>query len=166
MVRARKPGGLRVGEPATAYPNRTDLSQQKNLPARVATGQTYGLAGQQLAAQHNVPMAPQPLGVAGAPAPGGPVPGVAAPPSQGPPPAPPIAPGAFGPLARPTERPGEPVTTGLPIGAGPGPEAMPPGPAGGPAPDGKMSDMLNRIALQTGSSTIAAIAARAQAMGT
>ncbi len=33
----------------------------------------------------------------------------------------PMAPGARGPLTRPTERPDEPVTAGLSTGAGPGP---------------------------------------------
>jgi hypothetical protein len=40
-------------------------------------------------------------------------------PSGGPPP-----PGSLVPLGAPTERPGEPVTAGLPIGAGAGPEAL------------------------------------------
>lgn len=33
-------------------------------------------------------------------------------------------PGANGPISRPTERPGEPVTAGLPMGPGIGPEGL------------------------------------------
>lgn len=40
-------------------------------------------------------------------------------------------PGAGGAFARPTERPNEPITDGLPMGAGRGPEALPPAPGGG-----------------------------------
>lgn len=35
-------------------------------------------------------------------------------------------PGGAGPLLRPTERPGEPITAGMPIGPGPGKEALSP----------------------------------------
>jgi hypothetical protein len=60
-----------------------------------ATGQQYGQAGQQLAAQQAMPIAAQPV-----------------------PAAPAIPPGAHGPLTRPTERPGEPVSAGAPWGPG------------------------------------------------
>jgi hypothetical protein len=73
-----------------------------NQPVRTVPGQTYGQAGQQAAAQQAIPL-PQ---------------------SAGPPP-----PGP-GLLAAPSNRPGEPVTAGLPIGPGPGPEAV-----GMPTPD-------------------------------
>jgi hypothetical protein len=83
-----------------AYGQRTDLNK---MPATAAPGQTYGEAGAQKAAQRAVPMgsSPQP----------------AAPQS--------LPPGSYGPLDRPTERPQEPVTTGNPLGAGAGPEALP-----------------------------------------
>lgn len=82
-------GGRRTGTPGTAYPNRSDL--QGAQPVTAATGQAYGQAGAQRAAQQAIPL-----------------PG----------------PGELGPFDRPTERPQEPVTAGLPVGAGPGPEAL------------------------------------------
>jgi len=87
------------------YGNRTDLQNPtKKIAVTAATGQTYGEAGAQRAAQQAVPMgAPQ---------------------------APVIAPGSLGNLDRPTERPMEPVTAGNPLGMGPGAEALvPPMPA-------------------------------------
>ena len=117
MVRPRKApmpdgraanGGARQGTPGVAYGNRRDLQTQKPT---AATGQTYGAAGAQLAAQRAVPLAGTAAGVPPAP-PGAPGISTAAPP---PPPD----------LYRPTERPGEPVTHGLPTGPGAGPEALP-----------------------------------------
>lgn len=101
MPRARKPGsgGPRSGTPGTAYANRSDLN-------RPYVGGTYGTATAQQSAMRQMPVAP---------------PGTAAP-GAGPQPPPP--PGAGGPFDRPTERPGEPVTAGLPMGPGPGPEAL------------------------------------------
>lgn len=53
---------------------------------------------------------------------------VAPPPSPAPPVSPPPAGGAgvpsLPPITRPTERPSEPLTAGLSVGAGPGPEAL------------------------------------------
>jgi hypothetical protein len=72
----------------------------------------------------------------------------------------------MGPLSGPTARPNEPVTAGLPIGAGPGPEAMPPSPLTMAPEGGKLSDTLTQIAQRTGSSAMAALAQRAQGMGT
>jgi len=79
------------------YAQRTDL-----LAPKAAPGQTYGEAGQQIAAQKAVPM-------------GNPTPSV----QQTPRP----RPGQFGPLDRPTERPDEPLTAGAPFGSGPMPQA-------------------------------------------
>jgi hypothetical protein len=87
---------------AKQYPNRSDLRNTAKLPAKAATGQTYGEAGKQMAAQRAVPMAAPPTDVA-----------PTATPQQ-----PRIAPGAMGPLDRPTERPDEPVTAGAPFGPG------------------------------------------------
>ena len=150
-------GGTRAGTPGAAYPNRTDLQGQSSLPARVATGQTYGKAQAQLQAQRTVPMAapPQP-GVPPVTAPpvgGG---GMPSPGMQGGS----IAPGAFGPLDRPTERPGEPVTTGIAMGRGAGPEAMGPPPA-----SDMVSSILQRAAAATSSATLNAMAQRASAAG-
>lgn len=52
-------------------------------------------------------------------------------------------PGAGGPFMRPTDRPTEPVTAGLGVGAGPGPEAIAPM---GQAPPGTLGQMLGRLA--------------------
>ena len=87
---------------AIQYPNRSDLRNSAKLPAKAATGQTYGEAGKQMQAQRAVPMAAPPTDVA-----------PTATPQQ-----PRVAPGSMGPLSRPTERPNEPVTAGAPFGPG------------------------------------------------
>lgn len=87
---------------AKQYPNRSDLrNPTKKLAAKATPGQTYGEAGKQIAAQQQVPMAPQPQPAVTQPQP------VERP-----------RPGQFGPLDRPTERPDEPVTAGAPFGPG------------------------------------------------
>lgn len=101
-------GGARQGKPGTQHLNRTDLNVAK-LPAVAATGQTYGEAGAQIAAQQQVPMGPQPV-----PTPEGGGGGV--------------LPGSLGPLDAPTARPDEPLTAGAPFGAGPGSLTPPPVP--------------------------------------
>lgn len=88
MPRARR-GGYRQGTPGVAYPQRTDLNEDRQ-PVRVASGQPYGQRQAQEAAQRAVPL----------------------------PAAPPVA------FDRPTEYPTEPLTAGLPVGPGPGPEAL------------------------------------------
>lgn len=107
-------GGARAGAPGTSYANRTDLNTAKALPPQAAKGQSYGMAGAQLAAQKVTPVAPPPTAS----------PATVGGPGVGSPPAP--APGTLPPLAGPTARPGEPVTSGLPIGAGPGPSPTQP----------------------------------------
>jgi hypothetical protein len=58
------------------YPNRSDLrNPAAKLAAKAATGQTYGEAGQQIAAQQAVPMGAAPTDVAAATPPPRPVPG-------------------------------------------------------------------------------------------
>lgn len=94
-------GGPRKGRAGANYPNRTDLAAQ---PVKTAPGQPYGQAGAQAQAQRALPLPATPPVQAAAPST-----------QSGPPP---------GMLAQPTARPGEPVTAGLPIGAGPGPEAL------------------------------------------
>ena len=112
MVRARNPAS-----------NRTDLA----VPNVEAPAQVYGERQAQQAAQRAVPVAAPPSGPTPSPAPGGaaptPPPG---PPTGGPPPAglPPVSGPGILPFLHPTNRPNEPLTAGLPTGAGPGPEAL------------------------------------------
>jgi len=87
------------------YPNRTDLQNRAQKVARsAAKGQTYGKATEQLRSQQMVPMASG---------------DVVSPDRPAFAPGPSVAPGSFGPLTRPTERPNEPITTGANIGEGP-----------------------------------------------
>jgi hypothetical protein len=103
-------GGRREGTPGKAYSNRSDLNAgSKPMAPTAVPGQPYGAAGAQLAAQQALPMQ-------GTPTP---------PPLPTQQPAPSVFAGDHGDFHRPTERPGEPVTTGLAVGAGPGPEILP-----------------------------------------
>lgn len=97
-------GGRRSGTPGKAYPNRSDLAQ----PVRTATRQPYGAAKQQADAQRAIPL-----------------PQSAPPPSATPAPTapPPPEPGLLG---SPSARPNEPLTAGMPIGVGPGPDVNSP----------------------------------------
>ena len=80
------------------YSNRTDLQNPAaKIAATAAKGQTYGEAGKQLAAQKVVPMGPSPSDVQ----------------------KPVVQPGSLGAFNRETERPNEPVTAGVNMGAGP-----------------------------------------------
>jgi hypothetical protein len=109
------PRGRRNRPLSGAYPQRTDLAQRRAQPVRAPTGLPYGDRKALEDAQRALPLpdisseapAPQTL------------------------PVPP--PGVLGPLDRPTERPNEPLTAGLSIGEGPGPEAVRYGP--GPSED-------------------------------
>ena len=77
----------------------SDIQAGTNRVAiQAATGQTYGEAGKQMAAQRAVPMG--------------------APPTESPQVQRPV-PGTLGSLTRPTERPSEPITAGANFGAGP-----------------------------------------------
>ena len=100
----------------TGYSNRTDL---QNIAAKVATGQTYGVAKQQMDAQRAVPMGKSPVDVAAVQRP---------------------VPGTLGALTRPTERPTEPITAGAPFGPGPTPTA-----AGIPMPMSPTASALEEI---------------------
>lgn len=107
-------GGRRAGRTGVAYQNRSDLNGPKPLPPQAATGQPYGVAGAQLAAQRVVPVASGPLAAAqdGGPA----TPAVLAQqPYQMP---------QLPPLDAASARPNEPVTAGMALGPGPGPEAL------------------------------------------
>ena len=91
----------------------SDVQAGKNRVAiQAATGQTYGEAGKQMAAQRAVPMGGAPTDVA---------------PTATPRP----VPGTLGSFTRPTERPTEPITAGAPFGMGPSPVG-----AGIPQPTG------------------------------
>lgn len=162
MPRAKK-GGMVPGRQGQQYPNRTDLSAQPSLPARVATGQTYGKATQQLQAQRTVPMAPQPV----VPSIGSPSPTQGSPGGGSPSPAPglsPIPPGAFGPIDRPTERPHEPVSAGAKLGPGPGPETIQQ-PLQAMQQANSVSSVLQKAAASFPSALLQQMAARAQAAG-
>lgn len=155
MVRARKTppdgrqnnGGARQGTPGTAYQNRADLRTQKPTAAK---NQEYGKAGAQLAAQRAVPMA----GVDAAlpPADTTAQAHAAAAAYQMP---------QFGAFDRPTERPGEPLTHGAPVGPGAGPEILP----GVGAPPTGMAGLLRTIAGATGSTDLEQLAQRAESLG-
>lgn len=103
-------GGKRQGRTGALYPQRSDLALGPRLPVQAPTGQGYGEAGQQRAAQKLVPLTAAPSPVRS----GAASPVAAAPPSTPPP----------GPLDGPTTRPDEPLTAGSAFGAGPGPEAL------------------------------------------
>jgi len=107
-------GGSRSGTPGTAYANRTDL----NTPNVTVPGQEYGKQAAQARAQSIVPMGASPVSTAPAqPAGFGQALAQATPRS-------PVAPGSLPWTSAPTERPEEPVQTGLPSGPGAGPEAL------------------------------------------
>lgn len=101
-------GGKRTGTPGQAYPNRSDLPTAPDPGAGTFKGQPYGAATAQAQVQGSA--AQPPMGGGGPPLPAA---------TPGP------APGSFGDLGRPTERPNEPVTSGIAFGPGPGPTAQP-----------------------------------------
>lgn len=89
---------------AKQYSNRSDLRDPTRKVAKMAaTGQAYGEAGQQMAAQSAVPVAPSPTTVA--------------------PQRPRPTPGSFGAFDRETEFPDEPLTAGVDFGPGMGSRA-------------------------------------------
>ncbi len=98
-------GGPRTGTPGSSYSNRTDLPGKPTQPVTVASGQQYGSRQAQVDAQRAVPL-----------------------PAAAPPPAPQAAgtvtAGPITPLDAPTALPNQPVTHGLPVGAGAGPEVL------------------------------------------
>ena len=114
------------------------MPRKRSQPIAAPQDQAYGQRGDQMAAQHAIPL-PNERGVApdtgSAPTPGAPLPQGA--PAPMPMPMPAAAPdpmaaalGMMPPdpsamLDAPTQRPGEPVTAGLSIGEGPGREVNP-----------------------------------------
>lgn len=100
-------GGSRRGKAGAAYSSRTDLMEKPRLPVTTVPGQPYGAAKAQADAQAAVPM--------GSPA----LPDM---PDLSDHPHP--LPGELPPLTGPSNMPGQPVTHGLPVGPGAGPEAL------------------------------------------
>jgi hypothetical protein len=128
-----RPRGGRAGTPGRVYSNRSDLNTQRGpIPITPARGQVYGAAQAQQQAQTVLPMAPPgaPSSPAGAIPPSAPVAGGGAPPP---------GPGELGLLHRPSDRPNEPVTAGVPTGPGPGPSPM-------QAPVQTLGTLLNGLA--------------------
>lgn len=115
-------GGRRSGKVGAAYPNRSDLNGAQ--PVTVATGQAYGQAGAQRAAQTAVPVGTP--GLPNAPQAGGPA-NTPPPQAQGPitglPPGL-AAPGSLGDVLGPSQNPGEHVMNGSALGPGAGPAAV------------------------------------------
>lgn len=144
MPRTSNKGGARTGTQGTNYTNRTDLNKQ---PVRVAPSAQYGQGAAQEASQKIVPLA----NTAGAPAAGG-----APAPSQQPPGP---LPGDHGAFNRPTDMPQQPVTAGMPFGAGPGPEAL------GMVQRPKVSQTIAQLASMSNDPELLALAQRAQAQG-
>lgn len=111
-------GGARAGKIGKSYTNRSDLAAKTKLPVTVGPSQYYGQATASAAAQKTVPEGNPAVAPAAQPgaAPTGWQPGMP----------PPAALGQHGinPLSAPTQRPNEPLTTGLPSGPGAGPEAL------------------------------------------
>lgn len=104
-------GGRRNGKVGQAYSNRSDLQGASLHSAQ------YGDGTARAASTAVVPVQPPPTANIPAPPPGAPL---------GP------DPGALGDLTGPTARPDEPITAGLGIGPGVGPEALKPRPTGNP----------------------------------
>lgn len=144
-------GGSRQGTPGTAYPNRTDLQRPGPLPAQVGPSTEYGQAAASIRAQQAIPMASP-----GVPAP--PPPAAAVPPPSATPAAPAVLPGQLPDLARPSERPHEPVSAGAPLGPGPGVEAL-------GADAGRVSDLIAAAAAAAGDQSLAFLANRARTLG-
>jgi len=110
-------GGAREGTPGTAYGNRTDLNAA--MPVQAATGQGYGEAGMQKAAQRAIPVAPQQVSVAAPQAPAQAAPTTVS--EQLP--QLPAYPGELR-FLHPTDYPNEPTTSGIDMGSGVGSEAL------------------------------------------
>lgn len=97
-------------------------TRRKAQPIQVPTNQPYGVGTKMAEAQRQMPLSgptpvPSTTQSAGPSAPTDPIAAALAAAAQ-------MDPPVEGGLTRPTERPGEPVTTGLAIGPGAGPEAM------------------------------------------
>lgn len=118
---------------------------------QAANNQAYGLRGDQIQAQQAMPI-PQSDPVPQAPTPSPGDPDLMAMAQQ-------FDPGIT-PLSAPTQRPGEPVTTGLSMGAGAGPEIF-----SSPARAQRSADMLDMLAQFSGDDRTRQMAARIRATG-
>ena len=139
---------------------------QRAQKVRAPQDQAYGQSGEQMAAQHQVPIPDMrgtsaPSSPASGPSGGGagvpPGNGVAVP-QQLPPNPYEIAAGIpAGPpsLGAPTQRPFEPLTAGLATGPGPGPEIL-------PGNGDRVATVYEKLAAATGDPRIAELAARAR----
>lgn len=125
----------RAKKPGGGYSQRTDLLQQQKVP----TGQAYGERQASLESQAQVPVANDPWDQVVAQAQAAPFESV----------------GLFG----PTQRPNEPITSGLSTGIGRGPEAL------SLLNRGKLSTQLQRIASESGNPTLVELAERAVRYG-
>ena len=114
--------------------NRTDLNGAPQLPITTSEDQQYGQATAQRNAMRSVPMGQPPMASLGV-APNGRPSG--APPQPGPPQPGAVQPGSL-PFTGPTERPNEPIQTGLSTGPGAGPEIH-------GAPPRLLSDVLGQL---------------------
>lgn len=130
-------GGKVDGQIGKAYSNRSDL----NAATQTVPGQEYGAQIAQRVAMRNLPMASAPQQPS--------TPTVSGP--QSAPQAPMAAPQPQAPLLwdHPNDRPGEPIHAGLPVGPGPGPEALAPPPASAQAPT---ASLLQQLAMAPGAS--------------
>lgn len=116
-------GGRRGGKPGQSYPNRSDLSVNKGpQPVGNFAGPNvpYGTGTELARSQNQMPVSSPPQ--AGPSAPPEPPPGLQALMGGAMPPG--VPPGGHGDFTRPSERPLEPTTHGLPTGPGGGPEVM------------------------------------------
>ena len=133
--------------PRARQGNRTDLTQE---PVTAATGQEYGEASAQRQAEAAVPIGSTPTDAPPA--------DMTADTTPRPAPKPQVQPGTL-PWLHPTNRPDEPVTTGLPFGPGAGPEAL-------HSPPPLVSDTLASLAASPhASASVAAMAAVAKSLG-
>ena len=154
-------GGARQGTPGQAYGQRTDLNA--SMPIQTATGQGYGVAAEQRAAQRAIPVAAQPVAGATANAPMAPAQAPA--PAQATPttvssqlsPQPQATPGSLL-FLHPSDRPNEPVTAGVPFGDGPGPESL-------PIPNQDIAGTLGGVARQSRSPLMMDLANAASVLG-
>lgn len=151
----RKPANPAPVSGPGAHSARTDGGPAQVMSA--APDQAYGEQKTQLDAQRVAPMAGQ------APLPSAPS---AAPPAGGGPQAPPGAPayggGAFN---APSARPGEPVTSGAPIGPGPGPEALSSNVVQPNQGTGAMTSLLQRLSATDTTGVLGQLMQAAQARG-
>lgn len=148
-------------QPGPGAANRSDLAAPTPAPIQTAPGQSYGEAAQQQQAQRAIPTANGPtMAPGGAPpqAPASAADAVAQ--AQGH-----DGPGDSLSLMRPTERPNEPVTHGLPVGPGGGPEVLQgigAAARNGAVEQGTLRNLLSNIAQSPGAtSAIRDLAARA-----